>query len=196
MSVKLFGVSVYVSVPFAILLAFLLVTDRTGLMSASILAMLMHEVGHLIVMKLNHTEPKAVKCCLGGILIIGSRFCTAKSSVLIALAGPIFNFLFSFAFLFLYYIFESDLLVAFAVVQMLLGAINLLPINGLDGGLVLREILLRIPKCNVQLVSKYVSIAVSVGVFTAGLAVAVKNVSNPSLLLLGIYLIIVNILKT
>ena len=99
-------------------------------------------------------------------------------------------------FLFLYYIFESDLLVAFAVVQMLLGAINLLPINGLDGGLVLREILLRIPKCNVQLVSKYVSIAVSVGVFTAGLAVAVKNVSNPSLLLLGIYLIIVNILKT
>ena len=100
MSVKLFGVSVYVSVPFAILLAFLLVTDRTGLMSASILAMLIHEVGHLIVMKLNHTEPKAVKCCLGGILIIGSRFCTAKSSVLIARAGPIFNFLFSFAFLF------------------------------------------------------------------------------------------------
>ncbi len=195
MSVRLLGVDVYISVPFAVILAFLLLTDVTGFMSASIFAMAVHEVGHLTAMKINRTEPRSVKCTLGGILIVGSRFCTAKSSISIALAGPMFNFLLAVVFLAVYYLSDFELMLAFAVVQILLGSINLLPINGLDGGTVLREILLKIPRCNVPLVSKYVSISVSLAVFVAGLAVLVKNVSNPSLLLLGIYLIIINVLK-
>ena len=89
--------------------------------------------------------------------------------------------------------FDSFLLAAFGVVQFLVGAVNLLPIRGLDGGTVVRILLEKYCKRNVGLILKLVSIGVSIGVLVLGVAVAVKNTSNPSLLLLGIYLIILNI---
>jgi Zn-dependent protease len=125
--------------------------------------------------------------------MVGSAFCTAKESISIALAGPIVNFLFTVVFYSLGVYFDNVLLAAFGVVQFLVGAINLLPVKGLDGGTVLTVLLEKYCKRNVALIVKLVSFCVSVGVLVLGIAVAVKNTSNPSLLLLGIYLIILNI---
>ncbi len=190
---KLFNIEFQISVPFAVMFAFLLVTDKTGLMSASLLAVVLHEIGHLIWMKKCRTAPKLVKMSLGGVLMVGSAFCTAKESISIALAGPIVNFLFTAVFYFFGVYFDNVLLAAFGVVQFLVGAINLLPVKGLDGGTVLTVLLEKYCKRNVALIVKLVSFCVSVGVLVLGIAVAVKNTSNPSLLLLGIYLIILNI---
>ena len=190
---KLFNIEFQISVPFAVMFAFLLVTDKTGLMSASLLAVVLHEIGHLIWMKKCRTAPKLVKMSLGGVLMVGSAFCTAKESISIALAGPIVNFLFTVVFYSLGVYFDNVLLAAFGVVQFLVGAINLLPVKGLDGGTVLTVLLEKYCKRNVALIVKLVSFCVSVGVLVLGIAVAVKNTSNPSLLLLGIYLIILNI---
>ena len=90
---KLFNIEFQISVPFAVMFAFLLVTDKTGLMSASLLAVVLHEIGHLIWMKKCRTAPKSVKMSLGGVLMVGSAFCTARESISIALAGPVVNFL-------------------------------------------------------------------------------------------------------
>jgi Zn-dependent protease len=87
------------------------------------------------------------------------------------------------------------MLCVLSAVQFLVGAMNLLPIDGLDGGDVLKNILLSTNIKNVGFVCSLVSIITACAVFVLGLAVAVKNVSNPSLLLLGIYLIIVNIYR-
>ncbi len=193
MTFRLLDIEFFVSVPFAVVLAFLLVTDKTGMMSASLFAVLLHEIGHLIVMKLNRIAPKSVKMSLGGVLIVGNAYCTAKESISVALAGPLVNIVFSVVFYFSGVYFDSLLLAAFGVVQFLVGIINLLPIKGLDGGTVLRNLLERYYNGNVQLTVKLVSIGVSIGVLVLGIAVAVKNTSNPSLLLLGIYLIILNI---
>ena len=190
---KLFNIEFQISVPFAVMFAFLLVTDKTGFMSASLLAVVLHEIGHLIWMKKCRTAPKSVKMSLGGVLMVGSAFCTAKESISIALAGPIVNFLFTVVFYSLGVYFDNVLLAAFGVVQFLVGAINLLPVKGLDGGTVLTVLLEKYSKRNVALIVKLVSFCVSVGVLVLGIAVAVKNTSNPSLLLLGIYLIILNI---
>lgn len=190
---KLFNIEFQISVPFAVMFAFLLVTDKTGLMSASLLAVVLHEMGHLIWMKKCRTAPKSVKMSLGGVLVVGSAFCTAKESISIALAGPIVNFLFTVVFYSLGVYFDNVLLAAFGVVQFLVGAINLLPVKGLDGGTVLTVLLEKYCNRNVALIVKLVSFCVSVGVLVLGIAVAVKNTSNPSLLLLGIYLIILNI---
>ncbi len=193
MTFRLLDIEFFISVPFAVVLAFLLVTDKTGMMSASLFAVLLHEIGHLIVMKLNRIAPKSVKMSLGGVLIVGNAYCTAKESISVALAGPLVNIVFSVVFYFSGVYFDSLLLASFGVVQFLVGIINLLPIKGLDGGTVLRNLLERYYKGNVQLTVKLVSIGVSIGVLVLGIAVAVKNTSNPSLLLLGIYLIILNI---
>lgn len=193
MTFRLLDIEFFISVPFAVVLAFLLVTDKTGMMSASLFAVLLHEIGHLIVMKLNRIAPKSVKMSLGGVLIVGNAYCTAKESISVALAGPLVNIVFSVVFYFSGVYFDSLLLAAFGVVQFLVGIINLFPIKGLDGGTVLRNLLERYYKGNVQLTVKLVSIGVSIGVLVLGIAVAVKNTSNPSLLLLGIYLIILNI---
>ena len=193
MTFRLLDIEFFISVPFAVVLAFLLVTDKTGMMSASLFAVLLHEIGHLIVMKLNRIAPKSVKMSLGGVLIVGNAYCTAKESISVALAGPLVNIVFSVVFYFSGVYFDSLLLAAFGVVQFLVGIINLLPIKGLDGGTVLRNLLERYYNGNVQLTVKLVSIGVSIGVLVLGIAVAVKNTSNPSLLLLGIYLIILNI---
>ena len=190
---KLFNIEFQISVPFAVMLAFLLVTDKTGMMSASVSAVALHELGHLIWMKRCRTAPKSVKMTVGGVLMVGNAYCTAKESIAIALAGPVANFVFTAVFYILGLYFDSFLLAAFGVVQFLVGAVNLLPIRGLDGGTVVRILLEKYCKRNVGLILKLVSIGGSIGVLVLGVAVAVKNTSNPSLLLLGIYLIILNI---
>ena len=125
--------------------------------------------------------------------MVGNAYCNAKESIAIALAGPVANFVFTAVFYILGLYFDSFLLAAFGVVQILVCAVNLLPIRGLDGGTVVRILLEKYCKRNVGLILKLVSIGVSIGVLVLGVAVAVKNTSNPSLLLLGIYLIILNI---
>lgn len=192
MSFRIFGVNFEFSVPFAVMLAFLLVTDSTGLMSASLFAVVMHELGHLVAMLFTKCLPTRIKCGLGGILISGNSYCTQKQTVLISLSGPLMNLLLTAVMLGLGLAFDSYILCVFAAVQFLVGTVNLLPIDGLDGGDILKNIFLSTNIKNVGFVCSLVSIVTACAVFVSGLAVAVKNVSNPSLLLLGIYLIILN----
>ncbi len=192
---KLFNIEFQISVPFAVLLAFLLVTDKTGMMSASISAVVMHEIGHLVMIKKSRTAPKSVRLSLGGVLIVGNAYCTAKENVVIALAGPVTNLLLAAVFYTLGVCFDSLLSAAFGVVHFLVGAVNILPIRGLDGGTVLRIFLEKRCKFKADLIFKFISIGVAIAVLVFGVAVAVKNTSNPSLLLLGIYLIILNVFR-
>ena len=192
MSFRIFGVNFEFSVPFAVLLAFLLVTDSTGLMSASLLAVALHEIGHLFAMLITKCQPTKIKCGLSGILISGNSYCTQKQTLLISVSGPLMNLLLTAVFLGFGVVFDSYMLCVFSAVQFLVGAVNLLPIDGLDGGDILKNILFSISVKNAGFLCSLVSIITACAVFVLGLAVVVKNVSNPSLLLLGIYLIILN----
>ncbi len=57
--------------------------------------------------------------------------------------------------------------------------------------ILLRSLKLRSP----EFVFSFISLFTAVGSVVAGAAVAVKNTSNPSLLLLGVYLVVLNIMK-
>lgn len=195
MRFRLFGVNVEISVPFAVILAFLLLMDKTGLMSASLFAVFFHESGHIIAMKVLRCAPKDVKCCSAGILINGVSYCTIGENAIIAFSGPLANILFTIVFYILGTIFDSVILFAFAAVQLIVGVINLLPIKGLDGGSLLYYLLLNFSKVNAAFVCSFVSIFTAVAVSVAGAAVAVQNTGNPSLLLLGIYLLVINLMK-
>ena len=177
------------------MLSALLFMDKTGFMTVSLLAVLVHEAGHILMMKRLNCAPSYISFNFSGMLISGVKFCSVKENVLIAISGPLANFLFSVLF---YCFYKSDLAFCFAVfsaVQFLVGALNILPIKGLDGGTVLREICLSIFKKNGGIIFSFISIIAASAVLVVGAVITFKNNDNPSLLLLGLYLIILNLLK-
>lgn len=195
MRFKVLGVSFHISVPFCVMLAFMLIVDQSGLMTASILAMLVHEFGHLLMMRFCKCLPREVSFGFCGITIIGTSFCTVRESFLIALFGPFSNFMI-FALCFVSGILlKDDVMAAFGVVQLLEGAVNLFPVKGLDGGTLLGVAIKHSRIRYKRFIFNSVSVLTSAVIFVGGMAVAVKNVSNPSLLLLGIYLIILNVCR-
>lgn len=189
-----FGVKVEISVPFCIVMSFLLINDKTGLMSASMLAVFIHESGHLLCMRALNCQPQSVKLSAAGALICGSKYCTASENVLIAISGPIANVLFCLLFYIAFVLHGSFLLLCFSVVQFAVGVMNLLPIKGLDGGTVVFCVLSRF-NINAEFVTRFISIVFSCAVLTFGTFLAIKNTDNPSMLLLGIYLIVLNVMK-
>ncbi len=190
MSFKIFGIKFVVSVPFAVMLAFLLLMDTTGLMSASLVAVTAHETGHLVAMKCVKCPPTEIKFGIGGVLIVGHSFSTFFENIIISLSGPLVNLLLFSLLWGLGALTNSFTLLTFSVVQLIVGAVNLLPVKGLDGGTVIKLLLLKFTKFNVDLVCNIVSIVFACVMLVLGFGVAVENVSNPSLLLLSIYIII------
>ena len=195
MKFRLFKISFEISVPFAVMIAFLLIMDRTGLMTASLFAATLHELGHMAAMKISGCAPGSVTCCPAGILITGNAYKTAADSAFIAVSGPAANFAAAILMLLIGRVTDSVTAYAFAAVQLIVGAVNMLPVKGLDGGtlmlILLRSLKLRSP----EFVFSFISLFTAVGSVVAGAAVAVKNTSNPSLLLLGVYLVVLNIMK-
>lgn len=193
MNIKIFGVRTYISVPFAILLAFLLVTDSTGFMGISLLAVTVHESAHILAMRFLKCAPNSVELGIGGVLIRSNVYASFKDNLITALSGPFANLILAGVFWGLGETFQIKFFYYSAVVQFVIGSVNLLPVKGLDGGTVLRIFLERLRIKYVGLVCSVVSLVSAVVITVGGLAVLVKNVSNPSLLLLGIYLIIINV---
>lgn len=195
MSFKFLNVEFHVTAPFALLISFLLAEDRSGIMTASLLAMTVHEAGHLIAMKLLGIAPKSVRLQLGGILIVADNFCTFSENVIIALAGPAANLIFTLLLVPIIIYFGSITVIKFAAVQVIIGVLNLMPVKGLDGGTVSFALFQKICNKYAELLSGIVSVTFSIVLFVVGVAAIVKNANNPSLLLLSIYLIILNIIK-
>lgn len=192
MSFTVLGIKINISVPFAVVISFLLVSDKTGLMSASLFAVFFHEIGHLTAMKLLNCIPKEIKLGFGGILIVGNSYCTIKENIIIAVSGPFSNLLFTLVFWLIGYNFDLYIFKAHAIVGFIVGVVNVLPIESLDGGTVLRFCLLKFNIIRHSMICTVVSIITACVITVLGIVVFQKNVSNPSLLLLGIYLIIIN----
>lgn len=192
----IFGVTFDITVPFVVVVAFLLIMDNTGLMSASLFAVISHEIGHLFIMKRIGCAPRSVKFTVSGVLICGTSYCSIRDNVIIALSGPFVNFVFALFFYCLNTIIDTRLILVNSAVCLLVGLVNMLPIKGLDGGTVCFAILNAICGAKAQVLFKLISLFTAVAMITIGIIVFITNFSNPSLLLLGLYLIILNIIKS
>lgn len=119
---------------FPAVLSFVLCTDKAGTAVFCLLSCLLHELGHIIVLFGEGNIPRKITFCGGGIrLDVGSRY-----SVPALLGGCFANFLLFCLFCFAY----DEKMQLFAAVNLLTGALNLLPIRPLDGGMLLERFLL------------------------------------------------------
>lgn len=128
--------------PLAILyLLFMIFCDKSGLAAMSLLAAALHEVGHLIAAKAMHIPIDAIRFdLLGARIDVKGRILSYGEEWLLCTSGPLSSLVFSLVGSLFWS--HTRLAVAFSCASLLLGLLNLLPIQTFDGGRMLECALL------------------------------------------------------
>lgn len=190
MTFKAFGINFKISYIFSFALVIFIASDKTGNIIPFLLASFFHELGHLVCMKLLKAYPSEITLKLGTIQIVNKVITTNNETLLILLSGPVANLL-----LFLIFInFESYKL--FSIVNLALFLFNLLPIEGLDGGSILKLVLLL--KCSPKKAENtlfIITLVFSVALIFVFSFLLISGRANYSIPILILYLILPYIIK-
>ncbi len=130
MRFKFCGINFKISFLFTVYLALITVMDKTGEILYFFTSAAIHESAHLLTMCFLKSKPKAILLIPGGINIVGKHTASSFDDLLILLSGPVSNLICYFAFTGI-----------FSSASLLLFVYNILPINGLDGGSILKILL-------------------------------------------------------
>lgn len=135
-----FGIEIKISFLFFSLLAFLFFTSTNVVLTYAILFVVLHELGHVIAMRLKGDAIKRIVLKPFGVAIVkkNNLSLSYQDEMFIYLAGPLFNFILALLCLLL---FQGTTIFDFALcstVNCLLALFNLLPISVLDGGQILK----------------------------------------------------------
>lgn len=179
------GVHWRLSLLFPALLTGLLLAQSNSLAVTCVLASVMHEGGHLLVMLALGCPPRA--CTIGAfgmrIEMAANRLVSYRNNILISLAGPAVNLI------------AAPLLWLAgrphaAMVHFVLAALNLLPAAALDGGQILRCVLClkgREDKADSRL--RYLSAAVLLPLAAASFWMFLSGRGNSTLMIVSGYLV-------
>lgn len=194
MNFRLGNCRVSVSFFFIAVLTVLLTVDRSGMAPVGIFCAALHEAAHIATMRALDCLPQEIRFTPFGIDIV--KPCRTDRSywreILISLAGPLVNLL---AAALCFMVFGAKFFL-FIAANFLLFALNILPIEPLDGGQALLSLLcLRMePEKAFQVVS-VVSFFVLAPLAAAGFLVLFRSRWNFSLLFVSVYLMVLLVLK-
>lgn len=108
-------------------------TDRSGIGFATAVAVGVHECGHFLAAKWMHIPLRSIKFdLLGARINVGDRLLSYSDEWLLAAMGPIFSLV--GAIIAAPFWGCSTFAIAFSSASLILGMLNLLPINTFDGG--------------------------------------------------------------
>ena len=128
--------------PLAIIyLIWMFFTDKSGIAAISLLAAALHEVGHLVAARFLKIPIRAMRFdLLGARIDVKGRILSYGEEWLLCMAGPLSSL--SFSLLGSFFWSNGKLAIAFSCASLLLGLLNLLPIQTFDGGRMLECALL------------------------------------------------------
>lgn len=196
MRFKLLGTEIYVSFLFAALIALMLATDRTGMAMPALFGVFMHETGHLFCMWVTDSAPNAIRLIPASVQIRSSIGVSYKKDIATALCGPIVNFLLFFILYFNYLAFGNKAVQMYALLNLIIGAFNMLPLKGLDGGTILYCILAKRLELNrVVLIMRLITLISAIAVLALAIMLTVNGNINISVYIIAIYLFIISIMK-
>ena len=124
-------------------------TDQINIYVTAIFFVLVHEVAHILVGVLLGLRPKLLNITPFGISILFEKYkrngkkMLEKQKILVAIAGPAINIILAVIFILLpttYFINFNQIELIY--VNLILAGINLLPIYPLDGGRILKSLLI------------------------------------------------------
>jgi len=120
-------------------------SNRLDYVIALVLALLVHEFGHFLMMKRYHYENvRLMFIPLLGAVVSGSKDrYSQKESIWVVLFGPLPGILLGTLGLFMGPYLHNDFLMAFSIILLTLNAINLLPLDPLDGGQLVKILVMK-----------------------------------------------------
>lgn len=196
MSFKLFGTEVYISFLFMGVITLMLCFDKTGLILPTLFAVFIHEFGHLFMMWATGETPKKIRLIPASVQIVSAFSGGYKKDVLVALSGPVVNFVFFGVFYYNYACFGNNATLLFSILNLVIGVFNLLPVKGLDGGTVIYIVLSRFWSPYKALWCVRILTAVLGAVVLVGaISLTVGGKLNISLYIMALYLIITALMK-
>lgn len=173
--------------PVAALTAAMLL-DKENTVVFCILAAVLHELGHIVMMKALKVRLRAVSLRLFDVLMEADPPGSLAADVLITLGGPMSNFLFA--------LLCAVLGMRLWMPHLVLGIFNLLPVEGLDGGHLLYIVLSRLlPPRPCEMISKILSFVFILPFLTAGIYILIRTRYNYTLLFVSLYLMAVLLLR-
>lgn len=196
MKFKLFGTEIYISFLFCAVITIMLATDKTGLIVPALFAIIMHEIGHLFAMWVLDCGPKSIKLIPASVQITSSFSKRYKNDIIVALCGPLVNYILFLTLYFNYLAFKNEATLYCALLNLLIGFFNSLPVSGLDGGTILYSVLSkRVNPNKAAVIVKIITFIIAFSIILAAVILTFKGKLNISLYIVGIYLILMSIIK-
>lgn len=139
MSLHIKGIRIEITFLFAALIAFILSLRVPSNVLITVCSSFAHETGHLIAMSVLGNRPEAVRLELTGINIkrTASVKISMKNEILTALGGPLANGIVFLICTLLLCFYKNVTVFTVSAVNLILMTFNLLPVNRLDGGMIL-----------------------------------------------------------
>ncbi|MBE6787565.1 MAG: hypothetical protein E7537_04375 [Ruminococcaceae bacterium] len=196
MRFKFFGIEIYISFLFFGVITVMLATDKTGFALPCVTAIVFHECGHLFMMWLRECAPKSIKLIPASVQITASFSRDYKTDILVAIFGPLVNLVIFGALYYNYMCFKNVTVLCFALVNLAVAVFNLLPVKGLDGGTILLSFLCKRYDINkATLLLRFTTFILAVGIIVTAVMFSYKGKTNVSFYIIGIYLLVISIMK-
>ena len=188
MKFRVGSTAVFIGYEVAAAITAVLILDRENRVICCILAAALHELGHLLMLRLFRIPVRAVSLRLFDVRIDAEQAPGLCAGIGVTLGGVGMNFLCAL----LSIPFSRTLCCA----HLALGVFNLLPAMTLDGGRLLYLLLARrfMPKTCIMIL-KTVTFFISVPLMTAGILILFRSGYNYSLLAVSLYLLAVLLFK-
>lgn len=194
----IFGCTFTVSFPFLTIITVLLLVDENGTMIYGVLAALIHELGHIFAMIIKKSKPKKISFRAFDINIVDNNRIKRSYSddIFILIAGPLSNIVFCIVLYFTYKLTGFLWLIRPMYENIFIAIFNILPIDTLDGGQILFNLLSR--RLSIKTAIKFtllISFMVLLPVSALGFYILIISKYNFSLLFLSCYLMAILLLK-
>ena len=192
---RIWGVDIKINVLLCILFFFLFFLGYVENVILTFIVVLFHEGSHVVTAKLLHYNTENIELFpFGGVARIEESIAiNPQHEIMIALAGPLFNFILALLGYQLMNIFQrfDEMLIFFIYTNLIIGFFNLIPILPLDGGRIVRAYLAFLigVKRSTKIVVR-LSKTISVILFLWGCFIVQYNEVNIFIPMLAIFLFI------
>lgn len=196
MKFKFLGTKIYVSFFFMAVITVMLATDRTGYMLPTLFAIIIHEAAHLFVMWVQDAAPLSIRLIPSSVQINKRFSFSPKNDILIAAAGPAANLLLCGCLYFNYVAFGNISVLYYAILNLIIGCFNLLPVKGLDGGTIVYTLICKFKGHHrAALIMRIITLIIAAAVIILAVTLTFRSRFNISVYIVGIYLLITALMK-
>lgn len=194
MSFRIFKTDITMSPLFVALLCILLLVDTTGLMISGLVCAILHESGHLCIMRICGVGVRKIVFYPCGIDIRREKSKTSYiNDFLISAGGCIANIVTACI---CYPFLKNEYVLSVFISSIALCIFNLLPIKGLDGEQAVKYLLLmKFSPNTVSSITSAISLSFVIVLFVLSVCSIILYNISPLILICGIYLLIITIMQ-